>query len=335
MAFPVGSLISGGLGFLGSMLGASSQSSVNKRMAAMYEKSLAFNKYQYEDSKRYNSLPNQVNLMRQAGVNPALALGSGVSSSSASPVGAPSPASQSGVDYSSYLNSALTPFGSAEKLNQSQQNLNDTNASKANEEAIGQSIENRWIGAKRLSEIYNLDISSEEKKHLIDTQKLTNSYLEQSLGDRLWEQKWRSELVRADAAASLLNSAFLPTLQNAQLNNLVAQTALAYSQGKATLTQAHAAIMNARNAVARTDAEFGDTSEKRAKYSRAVFDYLIQQREESEAKEWSASWLPTGQNVRVGSDLLGSFSYGSTGVQQRSAEYQDYKSRKANMRKSR
>lgn len=325
MAFPVGSLISGGLGLLGSVLGVSSQNSANKRMAEMYEKSLNFNKYQYEDSKRYNALPNQVNLMRQAGVNPALALGSGVGSSSASPIGAPSPASQQGADYSMMLNGLTTPFGLQEKIGQSQVDLNKANTDKATEDAVSQNIANQHANEKWLAEIYNSSMSGWLKEKQADNVKLDNEYLRRSLGDRLMQQSWQSELVRANTEAQLLQNAFLPKMQDEQLKNLIANTKLAVNSGLATLKQAHAAIMNAVTSRESMGAQFGLTPEERKNFAKASYNFLIQRTNESVSNEFKNIHFNNGANLGFKTPFGLGFNLGGNFVSAYDSSYRKFK----------
>ena len=328
MAIPapiVGSLISGGLGLLGSAFGTLSQHSANRRMAEFYKQSLAFNKYQYEDSKRYNSLPNQVSLLRQAGVNPALALGSGVGNSSASPVGAPSAPNQGAMDYSSYLNASLTPFGSQEKLNQSQVELNKANTDKAAEDAISQNIANQHANEKWLSEIYNSSMSGWLKEKQADNVKLDNEFLKRSLGDRLMQQSWQSELVRANTEAQLLQNAFLPKMQDEQLKNLIANTKLAVDSGLATIKQAHAAIMNAVTARESMGAQFGLTAEERKRFADASYNYLIQRVNESVSNEFKNIHFNNGANLGFKTPLGLGVNLGGNFVSSYDSSYRKFK----------
>lgn len=83
-----GSAVNFGLGLLGIGNSLSNQS----QQQSNFDEQMRFAKYQYEDSKKYNSMKNQVARMRAAGINPALAIGSGqlgTAASSSSLPGAP------------------------------------------------------------------------------------------------------------------------------------------------------------------------------------------------------------------------------------------------------
>lgn len=337
-----GSLISGGLGLLSGMLGYNSQKRANRLMAEQYERNLAFSKYQYQDSKRYNSLSNQVNMMRAAGINPALALGSGVSSSSASPVGAPSPSSQEGFDFSGSLNAALSnPFGSQERLNNSVVGANESSSRKNDVEAIGQDIDNMWKNTRNLSEIYHLDVDSWYKEKLSDQFKLQNEFLLRTMNDRVRQESLHTKILTAEEQAASLNASFLPLQQQEQLNNLMANTALAYRSGVATLKQAHAAIMSASAAQMQAEEQrtqnkalYGFTDEERKEYSKAVYNYLLQQSSESESREFSNQFQHHQQSGSVsGMTFSGSYSW-NTPVWHRS-DYQDFKSTKGHTHRRR
>lgn len=86
MPVPVGALISAGVGLLG--IGNSIMN--QNQQQENFEEQLRFAKYMYEDTKKYNSMPAQVARMRAAGINPALAIGSGQLGSVQSPVSQPS-----------------------------------------------------------------------------------------------------------------------------------------------------------------------------------------------------------------------------------------------------
>lgn len=88
------------LGFLGagaSLLGIGNSLALQGQQQANFDEQMRFQKYMYEDSKRYNSMKNQVARMRSAGINPALALGAGQLGSVVSPSGQPSAPSFDGL----------------------------------------------------------------------------------------------------------------------------------------------------------------------------------------------------------------------------------------------
>ena len=68
--------ILGALSAVGSTVGSIySANKQNEEARRQFDASLDWSKYQYNDMKQYNSPKNQLRLMREAGLNPALALG--------------------------------------------------------------------------------------------------------------------------------------------------------------------------------------------------------------------------------------------------------------------
>lgn len=57
--------------------GLASQWRNNTRQSNAFDEQQAFSRYQFEDLKRYNSIPEQVRQMRAAGINPSIAFGKG------------------------------------------------------------------------------------------------------------------------------------------------------------------------------------------------------------------------------------------------------------------
>lgn len=69
------SALMGGLGFLSNLAARDSQDEANKANERINERNLQWAKQQYFDSKAWNSAPNQVALLRAAGMNPAFMFG--------------------------------------------------------------------------------------------------------------------------------------------------------------------------------------------------------------------------------------------------------------------
>lgn len=86
MAFP----LSGVLGVGSMMLDTANKYMNQAQQQDNFDEQMRFQKYMYEDSKRYNSMQAQVQRMRVAGINPALAIGSGQLGAVSTPSGQPS-----------------------------------------------------------------------------------------------------------------------------------------------------------------------------------------------------------------------------------------------------
>lgn len=326
------SLISSGVNLLGSGLGYFSNRSANKRMADMYRSSLDFQRYTYQDSKRFNSIPGQVSQMRAAGLNPALALSNGVGSS-ASAAGSPSPATQNGFDFGSGFNAASSAFleGSSidiqRKLSNSEVQKNEADTALTNEEQNKLFIQNMYEHRRQRAEIQGLNLGIKEKRSMIEGLDLANNLSRQTLANRVEQEEWRSELLRAQAGAQLIMNAYLPQFNDKQLELQAANIALAYANKTATLEQAMSAMMQARAAKVASDAQYGDTKEKRDNFAKAAYHYLLQQRNESESREYSNLYTPGSYNI--GGKVIGiSSSY----VQGRHSHFEDwrYKTRQKN-----
>lgn len=101
------------LGVGASLFGVGNSLALQGQQQANFDEQMRFQKYMYEDSKRYNSMKNQVARMRSAGINPALALGAGQLGSVVSPSGQPSAPSFDGLGIGDTL-SGIASVESAE-----------------------------------------------------------------------------------------------------------------------------------------------------------------------------------------------------------------------------
>lgn len=131
--------ITAGASLLGSAFSNSSNSNMNKKL-------FQFQKYQYEDQKRYNSMSSQISRMKEAGVNPSLALGAGQLGSEGNSVASPSPTPMTAPDFSA----AGQIYMQGLQLRQ-QQPMVDAQVSKTNEEASATRIDNETRRAQNLA----------------------------------------------------------------------------------------------------------------------------------------------------------------------------------------
>lgn len=107
------------LGGIGLLAGTASNVANNIRQQRNFNQQMQFAKYQYENSKYWNSYQNQVKQMRAAGINPALSFGQG--SQSVSAVSQPSAPSTIPLDMNG-LNSFANTIASTDA------NVNKTKA---------------------------------------------------------------------------------------------------------------------------------------------------------------------------------------------------------------
>lgn len=247
-------LIGAAVGALGSGLNYFSAQSQNEVARKQFVQSLSWQKQQYNDMKRYNSPQNQMRMMREAGINPALALGQ-LSSSAA--VGSPAPGSTASMvqpDFSG-LNTSAEYLANYENLN-SQRDLNYADAANKLQDSLGKGIDNAYK-ARNYELAQNL---TSEQANLL---RLNAEFTQRNMGNALEFSEWQTEEQRAKAGISLLLQKYVEPQQQAEIANKWMAALNAYWSGSASLTQARAAMLNAvtnRNA---EQAIHGDTKEAR------------------------------------------------------------------------
>lgn len=242
----LGGLASGGLSLIGNYI-------TNKQNAVMNDKLLAFQKYQYEDLKKYNSMSQQVKRMRDAGVNPALALGAGQLGTPVSSVGSPSATPMESPSFDSVMQGFQM---------QQQQPLIDANTEKTKAEAQNQQINNTTQLSKNIAEIGAIlaksDVDKETRELLKQQQeqmRIQLQYLNQNEANKAHilqvqsdfsesNANWDNEYKRLSVALlgsekeskDLLNAAqritnkFLPSQYSAQIASLMAGVVLSNAQ---------------------------------------------------------------------------------------------------------
>lgn len=300
MPFPVGAAIMGGSALLGTGFNAFFQNKANNIAQKQFRESMNMQKYQYEDMKRYNSPENQVSMMRRAGINPALAYYGGSSPSTVSATSAPSSTAQvKPINTDSFISAFQGLQGDLNNTSalESQIQANQAAASKANAEAFGQNLRNNWLNKDMESIIKNRDLDSWMKENSIDlikaNAKLAQTELEfqqKSLGNRLSQQEWQSELFRAQAGAQLITNAYLPEQLRANIQKIIEEQVLAYKSGVATLQQASAAVMHAANEKHAFDAQFGGSQMQRNGFFRATMK-LLSEKVNTEFSNQYKNWL--------------------------------------------
>lgn len=229
----------------------------NNANKKLNEKMLEFQKYQYEDMKKYNSMKEQVKRMREAGVNPALALGAGQLGSPATGVSSPSQTPMEAPD----LSGAASMVSQGFQLHQ-QQPLIDANVEKTRAEAQNQQINNTTQLSKNIAEIGAIlaksDVDKETKQLLQQQQeqlRIQLQYLNQNEANKAHilqvqsdfsesNANWDNEYKRMSVALlgsekeskDLLNAAqritnrFLPSQYSAQIASLIAGVVLSNAQ---------------------------------------------------------------------------------------------------------
>lgn len=229
----------------------------NNANKKLNEKMLEFQKYQYEDMKKYNSMKEQVKRMREAGVNPALALGAGQLGTPATGVSSPSQTPMEAPD----LSGAASMVSQGFQMHQ-QQPLIDANVEKTKAEAQNQQINNTTQLSKNIAEIGAIlaksDVDKETKQLLKQQQeqmRIQLQYLNQNEANKAhilqvqsdfsesnanWDNEYKrmsvSLLGSEKESKDLLNAAqritnkFLPSQYSAQIASLMAGVVLSNAQ---------------------------------------------------------------------------------------------------------
>ncbi len=229
----------------------------NNANKKLNEKMLEFQKYQYEDMKQYNSMKEQVKRMREAGVNPALALGAGQLGTPASGVSSPSQTPMEVPD----LSSAASMVSQGFQMHQ-QQPLIDANVEKIKADAQNQQINNTTQLSKNIAEIGAIlaksDVDKETKQLLKQQQeqmRIQLQYLNQNEANKAhilqvqsafsesnanWDNEYKrmsvsllgSEKESKDLlnAAQRITNSFLPGQYSAQIASLMAGVVLSNAQ---------------------------------------------------------------------------------------------------------
>lgn len=309
---PIPALISGGLGLasgiVGGLLGSSSNKQTNSLNYKMFREQQQFTAKQAALERYYNSYQRQVQDMRAAGINPALQASGMASSASAqsSPAGSPmqsydwSPALGQAVGSAAQMSEAMMALKTASVQNENTESLTALNEidkisrSMMNLSKIGQ-MKSQTAYTKRLTRLAGLDIQLQE----------------QTMGDKVLQQQWQSELLRAQAGAQLLANTWFPSQAEAGVKQALASAKAALDTGQASLWQA-------KNAADEIGAKYGVSESDRKEYSRAAFNYLTQQISESESKEFQNTYTPWSSSF--GSKILGEVSHSTV-----QGHYSDYK----------
>lgn len=233
------------------LLGISSQNSANAANVAMtkeqlaqqqkqFDAAMAWNRYQYEDQKNYNSIESQMNRARQAGVNPEFML-HGMTSGNVQSVAAPSPnASVVGgqvkpVDYSfvgNAINSGLQGYFDSKIKSEQAKQLEIDNFFRAQKNVV--EIE-KQMSDGRLNEM---------QRRTLSEQLTYNKKIRDEMFNQLKSQSRLLDLARENGEWDVVNNMF--EAQHRDIMNKLAQWEYEYAQkhGEAELNQIKAIIRN-------------------------------------------------------------------------------------------
>lgn len=253
-----------------------------------FERQMGLTRYMYDDTKYWNSAPNQVRLLRAAGLNPALVYGQGAGGT-ASAVSQPSSPVQNPLD----LN-GLSSIASGVALNHLHADNIEADTEKKMQEAAGLAKDNLFKAENWKSVIYNRDMQSWLNEQLSDAAKLDVEFSKESFKDRLRDLRYNVELKDAQIVAQDLINQYLPSKLPEEVNEIVSRCFANYATGRSSLKTAHAAMMNALSQRGAFDAQYGATPDDRRKFFKATLDYMLQHRDESISNEYKNYLTPMG-----------------------------------------
>lgn len=298
------------------LLGIHSQQQANEINDRYNRQLLEFQRYQYEDMKRYNSITEQVRRMRAAGLNPSLMMQNGTVGSVGSAVGTPSFIPQQPIDTGSISQGISSIAGIASD------SISDlAKAGLTVSETIGQDIENSYRDEKEKWNIDNKKALSYMQGTQAEINLQTAKFLQQSMGDRLMQQTWQTEMKRAEAGIQLIASSYAEGQQQVNIYNKLCQAYNAVLTGQASVKQAFAAVKNAITNENNSHALYGLTDADRQDFFYDTLDQLETAADVNESTAFKNQFTPWSSSV--GSSLYGSISHNT--VEGHQSEYNDYK----------
>lgn len=181
---PLAAAIAGGLGLFGSLLNSRSQSRTNianYRIAQMnnewnekmMEKQMAYNTEMWNKENEYNSAANQVQRLKEAGLNPYLTLGNAGSAGSAGSVTPPQ--AQSVMMQAPQFDTSIFASSMGQFAQLSMQKR------KIDEEVKAMQIDNMTRAQKNLAELFKLQESARNDKEKADMQNIINRWQDRFL----------------------------------------------------------------------------------------------------------------------------------------------------------
>lgn len=253
-----GALIGAGANLVGNLLGKSSQDKANEFSAEqaqinrefqerMWNKQVEYNTEMWNKSNEYNSAKNQVARLREAGLNPALALGQVAAGSATSsppqsvglPSGAQSQANAYRYDFSGVANAAQMYFD------------NTMRSAKNAAEVDSLQLDNAY---KRASFMVRLGLAKSEARKMFHDAAIsqTDSQWRDSMHMSDFQLKWaqqQNQIAQGEkfmAETMILNKEleFLPQKLQLECANLSSQIALRAAQRNLTRQQLRTEVQN-------------------------------------------------------------------------------------------
>lgn len=275
MAGIAGPLISalGAVG--GAYLTADSVDRQNAIAQSQFNQNMAFQKYQYEDMKRFQSPKNQVMMLREAGLNPNLAMDSALAGKSLAGVGGVSPnASVTSADYMGIPQNAASLLQSivSHGLSQSQEDLNYSNAAANLQDSISQSIENAFKSGDKTWGQHLLKNQAQIAENEL-------SMLMSTFDRRVEQEQFKSALLMAQVETQGITNKYLDQQKKAEYENTIASTAALVASKKLSYAQA-------AEVIARKIASYGLDNDDALDLYDSSMDILDGNIEHTNAQTW-------------------------------------------------
>lgn len=304
----------------------------NRMSDKQFAKQLSWQQKQYYDSRDWNSAPNQVRLLRQAGLNPALALGAGVVGGTATPVGSPSPTSSyQSTSLAEGIGRIASGYEALQNADtqESVRNANNAAASNSQEQSITES-------QKRAYYLGSLDLDNKIKRQAYV---LTQETMMDKIRQAHYEAQYsllKSQNQELLNKAQEISNGFLPKQIEEQINNLVADTKYKIISGNASTLQARAAMKQAEAAIKHLFYANGVYvgEERMDEFRDLMYDSLDQSIATSTSEEYRNTFFPWSSNI--GGKVIGvshSTVQGRQGqyeVFKQSRQYERYRKRQGN-----
>lgn len=297
--------LNAGASAVGALLGYNSQSEANAINQHNFAMQMQMARDQFKSTQAYNSEQAQVRRLRAAGLNPALA---GLGNSSSSVGSVPSANPYQPFDFSPFaaqLGQSRLVASEVDK-NSAAASLADNQSGLVQNQSFSQFIKNAFESERQIKEIEGLDIDNRYKSKLLDIAELQRQFDSRTLRERIDTISADLDYKRALRDSVTISNRYLPSQLQASINKTIAEETAAYCSGKASLQQAHAAIMSATNQQHAFDAQFGATKEDRQQFFNKTLQFLVQQKKTSESQEWRNYILEGRTSIGYGIGEAGS-----------------------------
>lgn len=309
--FSVPGLLGAAGGLMLGGLGLNAQTQANQQNMQLNRELLDFQKYQYYDQKRYNSIAEQTRRMRAAGLNPALLMQNGMVGTSGSAVGSPSVNPMQPLDFGA-VGSSIADMAnsfSQQDVNSSIIGKNEADKAKTEADTIAQSIDNLFKYDKEHFGLEKLKAEGFRTGYLAKLAENEVKFANDTLKSRVQQQKIQTEIMANKFEADVLVRGYLPDTISADLSLKLAQEKLAYKMGYASLKTAMANVMDAYTRRAQMSASYGSNPQERSEFFKATMDYLMSGTYEN------TTW---DEGTNIGGKVIGVSHHG------RSSHYRSY-----------